>query len=330
MRSMSDTPPKTFILDRGELTATGEEVAPGFPVILTSTTTGASTKNKVAPLGAQRRASLARWVTQPGNPLTARVLVNRLWQHHFGRGIVPTASDFGVHGERPTHPELLDWLAVEFVESGWSIKHLHRLMLQSATYQQSAECSPGTVKLDPENRLFSRWSRRRLEGEIVRDGLLAVSGRLNRSMGGRGVFPPLPAEAIEGTKAWTTSPLEDDHTRRSVYVFARRNLRFPFLEAFDLPDSNLSCPKRERSTTAPQALALLNSAEVTAAAAALAARVEREAVSESDRVVLACRLALGRRPSQAEMRFADEFLRDSPLAEFCRALLNLNEFAYVD
>jgi hypothetical protein len=149
-------------------------------------------------------------------------------------------------------------------------------------------------------------------------------------MGGRGVFPPLPSEALEGTKAWTVSPREEDHVRRSVYLFARRNLRFPFLEAFDLPDSNLSCPRRERSTTAPQALALLNSTEVVAAADALAKRVTSAATSDSDRIGLACRLALGRPPSPEEMRLGEQFLRDSPLREFCRALLNLNEFVYVD
>src|SRR5262249_4377998 len=158
---------------------------------------------------------------------------------------------------------------------------------------------------------------------------LAVSGRLNGAMGGRGVFPPLPAEALPGTKAWTVSPNEADHVRRSVYVFARRNLKFPFLEAFDLPDSNLSCPRREQSTTAPQALALLNSAEVVAAARALADRVEREAGTGPERIVLACRLVLGRRPSAEELRLAGEFLQTSPLAEFCRALLNVNEFVYV-
>jgi hypothetical protein len=226
------------------------------------------------------------------------VLVNRLWQHHFGRG--------------------------------WSLKQMHRLMLLSATYRQSAAVSAAARRADPDDRLFSRSNRLRLEGEIIRDGLLSVSGRLNAAMGGPGVFPPVPAEAAQGAQAWKASPDPRDHGRRSVYVFARRNLRFPFLEAFDLPDSSLSCPKRERSTTATQALALLNAADVAEAAKALAARVTAEAGTDDERVALAYRLALGRRPTATERELARQFLARSPLSELCRALFNLNEFVYVD
>jgi hypothetical protein len=314
------TAPKTFVLERGELSQRGDEVQPGFPVILAPNDPPRSET-------AGRRATLARWVASADNPLTARVLVNRLWQHHFGRGLVPTPNDFGLRGERPTHPELLDWLATEFVARGWSIKQIHRLILLSATYQQSTAVSAQARRIDPDNRLFSRMNRLRLEGEIIRDSLLAVSGRLNPAMGGPGVFPPVPAEAAQ---AWKASPDPHDHVRRSVYVFARRNLRFPFLEAFDLPDSSLSCPKRERSTTATQALALLNASDVAEAAKALAARVTAEATTDDERVVLAYRLALGRRPSATEMRLAREFLRESPLSELCRALFNVNEFVYPD
>jgi hypothetical protein len=314
--------PKTFVLERGELSQRGDEVQPGFPVILQPADR--------PPTEAGRRAALARWVAGADNPLTARVMVNRLWQHHFGRGIVPTPSDFGLRGERPTHSELLDWLATEFVARGWSIKQMHRLMLLSATYRQSTAVSPEARHVDPDNRLFSRMNRLRLEGEVIRDGLLAVSGRLNPAMGGPGVFPPVPAEAAQGAQAWKASPDPRDHVRRSVYVFARRNLRFPFLEAFDLPDSSLSCPKRERSTTATQALALLNAADVAEAARALAARVTAEATTQDERVALAYRLALGRRPTEAEVRLAREFLTESPLSELCRALFNVNEFVYLD
>ncbi|MCI0463358.1 MAG: DUF1553 domain-containing protein, partial [Gemmataceae bacterium] len=271
----------------------------------------------------------AEWLTRPDHPLTARVMVNRLWQHHFGRGIVPTASDFGVRGQPPTHPELLDWLARAFVESGWSVKHMHRLMLLSSTYRQSTQATPEALRKDPDNRLFARMNRLRLEGEVIRDALLAVSGKLNRTMGGPGVFPPLPADA--GTvKAWPVSLKGEDHVRRSVYVFARRNLRFAFLEAFDLPDSNLSCPKRERSTTAMQALVLLNAREAHEAAKALAARLTREARNEEERVALAYRLTLGRLPTMPERELAREFLASSPLTELCRALFNVNEFVYLD
>jgi hypothetical protein len=316
---------RTFLLERGELSNPGEEVRPGFPVILAP----GDLADAPAP-GGGRRAALAEWVASRDNPLTARVLVNRVWQHHFGRGLVPTPSDFGVRGQPPTHPELLDWLAAEFVDGGWSVKRLHRLLLTSAAYRQSSKASAEALAKDPDNRLFSRMNRVRLEGEAVRDSLLAVSGRLNGGMGGPGVFPPVTGDALRDAKVWPVSPDPRDHVRRSVYVFARRNLRFPFLEAFDLPDSNLSCPKRERSTTAPQALALLNDADVLTAARALAARVSAEAPAEEERVALAYRLALGRRPSEAEMRLARDFLREAPLSELCRALFNLNEFVYLD
>jgi hypothetical protein len=203
-------------------------------------------------------------------------------------------------------------------------------MLTSATYRQSTQTTAAARAQDPENRLLSHMNRLRLEGEVIRDGLLAVSGRLNEKMGGPGVFPPIPPEALVGFKGWPTSPDPRDHVRRSVYIFARRNLRFPFLEAFDLPDSNLSCPKRERSTTAPQALALLNSSDVLAAAQALADRLQQEASSDDERIIRAYRLTLGRRPTETERAAARDFLKQSPLNELCRALLNVNEFVYID
>jgi hypothetical protein len=321
--------PKTFVLRRGELTRPGETVEPSWPVILVPGNRSAPAPVKRLPTSTGRRAALASWLTDPGHPLTARVLVNRLWQHHFGRGIVPTASDFGLRGQPPTHPELLDWLATELVRQGWSLKKMHRLMLLSSTYRQSTRPSAEARKRDPDNLLFSRMNRPRLEGEAIRDTLLAASERLNWRLGGPSVFPPLPAEA-GAVKGWTVSADPRDHRRRSVYVFARRNLRFAFLEAFDLPDSNLSCPKRERSTTATQALTLLNSAEVHEAAKVLAGRVEREAGTPEQRVTLVYRLALGRRPTTAELGMAREFLAESPLTELCRALFNVNEFVYLD
>ena len=326
LREKAAAPPKTFVLSRGELKRPGNEVAPGYPIILLPAKRSAPAAFRPLSASSGRRSALAAWLTDARNPLTARVLVNRLWQHHFGRGLVPTASDFGIRGQPPTHPQLLDWLACEFVSGGWSIKRLHRLMLLSNTYRQSTRPAAEARQRDPENQLFSRMNRQRLEGEAIRDALLAVSGRLDRRLGGPSVYPPLPT----AVKGWTVSADPRDHRRRSVYVFARRNLRFAFLEAFDLPDSNLSCPKRERSTTATQALTLLNSAEVREAAKALAARVEGAAATQAGRVTLAYRLALGRRPTAAELGIARAFLAESPLAEFCRALLNLNEFVYLD
>jgi hypothetical protein len=309
---------KTYLLERGEPTNKGVELQPGFPIVLkVEKTLPAPLKESPAGL----RTTLANWIADARNPLTARVMVNRLWQHHFGRGIVSSPSGFGVRGDAPTHPELLDFLAGEFVQNGWSLKYLHKAILMSAAYQQSTTASPDTLKVDPDNRLFSRVNRQRIEGEIVRDSLLEISGRLNAKMGGPGVSVPA------SEKATGVAPTNlGENNRRSVYLVARRNLRNPFLGAFDLPDSNLSCPKRERSTTAPQALVLLNDALVVDAANSLAIKLQ----NEPDAVIAAYRLVLGRKPSETEAKAAREFLKTSPLSEFCRALFNVNEFVYVD
>jgi hypothetical protein len=330
LQDSPDRPARTFLLAAGELGNPGEELHPGFPIILAADHQPRPARIEARSLSTGRRTTLARWIASPQNPLTARVLVNRLWQHHFGRGLVRTANDFGLRGERPTHPELLDWLATEFVARGWSLKAMHKLMLLSATYQQSAAVPPDALARDPDNNLFSRMNRLRLEGEIIRDSLLAISGRLNRKMGGPGVFPPVPPEALKGAQGWTVSPNPQAHGRRSIYIFARRNLRFPLLEAFDLPDSNQSCPKRERSTTAPQALALLNAADVVEAAQAFASRVVTMAQTPDDQIRLAFRLALGRPPTATEREQARAFLSEAPFRELCRGLLNLNEFVYLD
>ena len=320
---------KTVLLRRGELNDPGEEVHAGFPVVLSPKFHEQPvTVTPPRPTTTGRRSALTEWLTRKDHPLTARVMVNRLWQHHFGRGIVATANDFGVRGERPTHPELLDWLALEFIERGWSLKKMHKLMLLSATYQQSTEASAATAKKDPDNQLFSRMNRLRLEGEIIRDSLLAASGRLNKKMGGPSVVPALPRDVH--VKDWKPSNDPSEHARRSVYLLAKRNIRFPFLEPFDLPDTNHSCPKREQSTTAPQALALLNGGDVIKAAKSLAARLGKEAATPEDRIRLAFRLTVGRGPSPAELNLAREFLSHSPLDEFCRTMFNINEFVYLD
>jgi hypothetical protein len=319
--ALADGPPaRAYLLVRGELSNRGDEVQPGYPSALASHPGPGS--------AGKSRTDLADWLTRPGNPLTARVLVNRLWQYHFGRGLVATPNDFGVRGRPPTHPELLDWLACEFVSSGWSIKHMHRLLLTSAAYQQSTRTSPETQMLDPDNRLWSRMLRTRVEGEVVRDSLLAASGELNCRLGGPSVLAPVPAGAIQGSQGWKPSADVRDQQRRSVYILARRNLRFPFLEAFDAADSNQSCPVRERSTTAPQALALLN-AEITAAAArALDAHLQSQANTAEERVRLAYRLILSRWPTADEQVCAQRFLEQSPPTELYRALFNVNEFLY--
>jgi len=317
-------PSKTFVLFRGEYAQPGDEVEPRFPTVLTSVQSSAS------PVTALRRAALANWIASPDNPLTARVMVNRIWQHHFGRPLVVTPSDFGTHGQKPTHPELLDWLASEFISHAWSIKQMHKLILMSATYQQSSLAIGDAERIDPENHFYSHMNRLRLEGEVIRDSILAIGGQLNLQMGGPGVYPPIPQDLFKGSTGWVVSKGSRDHVRRSIYIFARRNLRFPFLEVFDAPDNNLSCPSRERSTTAPQALTLLNADEVTTAARATATRLTSEAASQDERITLAYRLTLGREPTEKERALMRAFLVRSPLNEFCRALFNLNDFVYVE
>jgi hypothetical protein len=341
------TPVKTHVLFRGDYTQPTEEVTPAFPEVLRSKgTSPASTRPAQA-----SRSVLANWIASPDHPLTARVMVNRIWQHHFGRGLVPTSSDFGTHGQKPTHPALLDWLASEFSARGWSVKHMHKLMLLSATYQQSSSPEQSVADhgvasktpaadVDPENRLYWRMNRLRLEGEAIRDSLLAISGQLNAKMGGPGVYPPIPQELFEGAKGWTPNADPRDHARRSVYVFVRRNLRFPFLEVFDAPDNNLSCPTRESSTTAPQSLTLLNADEVISAAGHTAKRILTEIPERGEgegatalakaRINFAYHLILGRAPSEKERALSQEFLVRSPLHELCRALFNLNAFVYVE
>ena len=344
LASSNGVPARAHLLNRGDYNQPRELVRAGFPQVLPAF------KSKSVS-AASPRAQLAEWVASPENPLTARIIVNRVWQHHFGRGLVATPSEFGTHGAKPSHPELLDWLASEFVAGGWSLKRLHRVMVTSEAYRQASTveelkgqrveearaggaASPSTLQpfnpstVDPQNRLLWRMNRLRLEGEIIRDSLLAVSGRLNPKVGGPGVFPPIPADALKGSKGWSTSADAREHDRRSLYIFAKRNLRFPFLEVFDAPDSNLTCPERGRSTTAPQSLTLLNAEEVLSASRAVIARLEREAKEPRDRVALAYRLILGRQPTEREQTVAAQFLAQSPLTEFCRALFNLNEFVY--
>ena len=372
LKNTNGAPPKTFVLARGDYNNRREEVPPAFPVVLRGSrreeaqyelgTRNSELGNLTRAAAGEGRAALAHWFTSRDNPLTARVMVNRIWRHHFGRGIAPTPGDFGTRGQPPTHPELLDWLAGQFVARGWSIKAMHKLVLLSATYQQSSEASAHALQRDPDNKLFSRQNRVRLEGEAVRDSLLAISGRLNRRMGGPSVSPPIPADITKTSKNWNASADPADHARRSIYIFARRNLRFPFLESFDAPDSNVTCPERGHSTTAPQSLTLLNSEEVMDASRATAERLLNEAKTDTDRIHLAFRLILGKRTSNNGLSMAREFLqstrsrreevpvqsaignpqsaihpslaRSAPptenWAELCRALFNLNSFIYVD
>ncbi|MBI1791395.1 MAG: DUF1553 domain-containing protein [Acidobacteria bacterium] len=280
------------------------------------------------------RTELARWITDPDNPLTARVMVNRIWHYHFGRGIVATPNDFGRMGLRPTHPELLDFLANEFVRSGFSVKHVHRLILNSSAYRQSSEATAAGLEKDPENRFLWRFSRRRLEAEEIRDALLAVAGNLNLKAGGPSVIVPIDKDLVNALykpSQWAVTPDKADHARRSVYLIAKRNLRLPMMEAFDAPDAQVSCPRRESSTHAPQALELLNGEFANQQAGILAQRLETEAGADPRRQVdLAYRLAAGRPPNPKEIEQALRFLKSQPRREFALAMFNLNAFLYVN
>jgi hypothetical protein len=313
------------VLKRGDPAKKGEPVGPRVlnlpkvpPVVLTSDADNP-------------RTHLARWLTHPDNPLTARVLVNRLWQYHFGKGIVATANDFGVNGARPTHPELLDWLAVEFRGSntGWRIKPIHRLIVTSSTYRQSSTGSPLSVKVDPDGRFLSRFPARRLSAEEVRDAMLHISGRLNRKPGGPSIIPDL-VQLLYDPKQWKVTADPDEHNRRSVYLTVKRNLPLPFGQTFDQPDAQTSCACREQSTHPLQALELLNGKTALSLAESFALRLEREAGSDPARQIeLAYRLVAGRPPTPRERQLALEFLREQPLREFALALFNINAFLYV-
>ena len=332
----SPTPPTTHILLRGTPGRPGAKVTPGVPYVV------AAKQPEFLPpdsFTTRRRLSLANWIATPTNPLTARVIVNRVWQWHFGHGLVRTESDFGTHGEEPTHPELLDWLAGWFVENGWSIKKLNRLIMASNTYRQAsriAEAGPQAAE-DSENKLLWRYPYRRLEVEAIRDSVLAVSGRLNREAGGPGVFLPIPKEAIEANSdpktVWTPSN-ERATSRRTIYAVLKRSLTNPLLETLDLCDTARSTARRTTTTVAPQALTLFNGEFVNVQAKYLADRLEAEAgTDEAKQVDLAFRLALCRPPTESEVKMMQRFLirsgGDRAVREqFCRVLFNLNEFAY--
>jgi hypothetical protein len=281
------------------------------------------------------RTHLARWLTRPEHPLTARVIVNRLWQHHFGVGLVKTANDFGKNGERPSHPELLDWLATELVKGGWKLKPLHRLMVMSSAYRQSSRSSiaDAAAKVDPENRLLWRFSRRRLSAEEIRDAMLSVSGALNPKVGGPSVMVPVDKELVQllyKPKQWEVARNSSEHHRRSIYLIAKRNLRLPFMETFDQPGLLTSCGRRESSTHAPQALELLNGRLANELAAELAERLQKETGGDSKRIVeRAYWLAVGRSPGPDERALASAFLKEQPVKEFALAMFNLNAFLYV-
>jgi len=381
------TPRETFLLARGDFRAKSEPVALGFLSALTRGKTSeeywtAARSHRRRDDSTQQRRALAEWMTDiedGAGMLVARVIVNRVWQHHFGQGLVRTVNDFGTRCDSPTHPELLEWLTSEFVKSGWRLKTLHRLIMTSAVYlqesaaaasQQSAAVFESSAELfinektaalsrdaatvDPDNRLLWRRRPQRIQAEVLRDAMLVVSGTLNTQMLGPAVKAPIVSEAIQARNMKDPYPknLKDTAAtrRRSVYMFHKRVVQHPLMQAFDGPDAQASCGRRENTTVAPQALALLNDRFVRACAIDFARRVEKESGAETDaQVRLAWRLALAREPSTDELNSGVDFIksqiqerltRDSnksktemqqlALADFCQALFALNEFIYVD
>jgi hypothetical protein len=325
-------------LIRGELSDPAEVVEPGLP----ETLAGPNPRKDIA--AKERRAVLADWVASPKNPLTARVIVNRVWQWHFGQGLVRTPNDFGVRGERPTHPELLDWLAVEFMEHGWSLKHLHRLIMLSSTYQMASTVDTKILALDPDNRMLTHFQPRRLDAEAIWDLQHAVAGTLDSTMYGLPFAPPLDGqEQIGNFRKWPAS-LPREANRRGLYVLIKRSFRFPLFGVFDPPDNVASCGQRDVTTVPNQSLALLNSRMVHQQATAFAKRlIDQTDGSPAAVASLAWDYAYGRAIADEERAKVVEFLQSRRKAlaarradaflgaveEFCLALFNTNEFIYV-
>ncbi len=326
--------PKTYVLPGGLYNAADREVDPGFPSAYSSEAPRIFPPPGIESSG--RRTALANWLADARNPTTARVIANRVWHYHFGRGIAGSPNDLGHLGDRPTHPGLLDWLATELVSSGWSLKRLHRLILTSSVYRQSSMGSTPPAS-DPENMLLWRFPRFRLEGEVIRDIAMQAAGILNLEAGGPSILPELP-QGTDGHARWSLTTDSFERRRRSIYVFVKRNLRYPFFEAFDMPDTHETCGRRNVTTTAPQALLLLNDALTLEWAAAFASRA-RAAATESleSQVEESYRIAYARRPGAEEKAEAAAFLKrqaeiaggaQKALVDLCHVLLNSSEFIY--
>jgi hypothetical protein len=306
-------------------------MSPGFIGVIT---TGQPPTEIPRPDGrtSGRRLALAQWIASPGNPLTARVIVNRLWQKHFGRGIVSTLENFGKMGEAPTHPALLDWLAVEFVKRGWSIKQINRLMMTSEAYQMASSFEQaGNTSADAENRYLWRFRPQRLEAEIVRDSMLVAGGNINLAVGGEPIFPFIPKDVLVGQYRgkWENTAEGPDAWRRGVYVYRRRSLPYPMFDTFDHPDMSVTAGARNVSTVPTQALTLLNNPFVLSQAKHLADRVRREARPGRAEVDRAYRIVLGRPASEQEIRIGMDLIARQSLESFTHVLLNLDEFLYL-
>jgi hypothetical protein len=332
---------KTFVFGRGNPTMAGDEVKPGYlevlgfadPVIAPSKS-GTSGK----------RIVLAKWLVDKKNPLPSRAMINRIWQHQFGRGIVSTPNDFGALGRLPTHPKLLDWLASEFMNRNWSIKSMQKLIMMSNTFQMASTDNAAALAKDPDNELFWRFNMRRLTAEEIRDSILQVNGSLNLQMGGPSFYTEVPKEVLatasKPNNAWGRSP-DDQKVRRSVYIVVKRSLVEPLLRTFDSADTDNSCAVRFATTVPTQSLTMLNSKFFNDEAAKLAARLRKEAGADpSKQIALAFSLTTGRKPKADEVRNGVAFMKrlqveekvtvDQSLDYFCLIAINLNEFLYLD
>jgi hypothetical protein len=337
------TAPATHVMVRGNPHVKGDIVGPGFPSVFNLPEPALPTPPNIAKTTG-RRTVLANWLASPDNPLSARVIANRLWQYHFSRGIVRSPNDYGLHGARPTHPALLDWLATELVRNGWRFKPLHREILTSNVYRMSSKANPQALAADPQNDLFWRFDMRRLTAEEIRDSILAVSGNLSFKMFGPGVYPEIPREVLAGQsvpgRGWSKSPPEEAN-RRSIYIHVKRSLLVPILESFDLAETDRTTPVRFATTQPTQALGMLNGDFLNHQAAIFAERLRREAGSEmAKQVRLALYLATQRQPNDAEVRRGVDLIhslerrdgasRQAAVNAFCLLALNLNEFMYMD
>jgi hypothetical protein len=313
---------KAFVLERGSVAKPKDEVLPGALTALA---------HRSALFGEgddrSRRAALADWIADARNPMTARVIVNRVWYYHFGNGIVNTPSDFGVMGDRPSHPELLDWLAVSFMENGWSLKWLHRQIVSSRAYQQSSAMNAKAFAMDADNRMVWRMPLRRMDAETLRDSILSVSGSLNPARSGPGYL--LQKRGNNGSYIYAA--LDNDGPevwRRAVYRFVVRGGERIFMDSFDCPDPSVATPQRSASNTPVQALSLLNHAFVLKQAQLLAERLQKDSKTVDQQVARAYRVLFGRAPSEAEQAAGVEFVHKHSLALYARVLLNTNEFVY--
>jgi hypothetical protein len=360
-RDFNAEPRTTWLFPRGNFQDRSKPVQLGFLEVMSRGRSVADYWEEARQHGSRddttyQRKALATWITDTQNgagALAARVIVNRIWQHHFGEGLVRTVNDFGARGEPPTHPDLLEWLAGDFVSNGWKLKRLHRMVLTSAVYQQDVNCSAGNSQADPDNRLLACQSPRRLEAEIMRDTMLAVSGTVNLEPYGPAFKPFISKEAMLARNTKNPYPADASDSpetrRRSVYMFHKRVVPYPLLQVFDRPDAQQACGRRDQTTVAPQALALLNDSFVRDRSLDFAKRLLHERDDDEHVVQRSFQLALARLPSPSERMAAIEFVRArsaaraardpakqagesrlAAVADYCQTVFSLNEFMFID